>query len=686
MSLVTDVTPFPTRYLVCEELAKADRYDDVVTLLSRVTATSYDSPSLQMLTSAMVNADKRAGLKQLLAALPREVADKAFYRRARIGHAIRTGNPGAAENEIRGYLKLRPRSLEMHLQLMHVLFRQNKTEQLKKEVTRLALDFDGSPEDFMNYAQFKDTFGDWKEAHDLAYRTLLSRQNDSGVNMGYVALFLRPGHSKQLETSPKTVAENTAVRLVRDDKSQTIYIVEPEKRLRIAREYLAPDHRIAELLLGAEVGCEITLPDHTKAKITWIKPKALHALHIILETFENTFPDTAGFESVRVDPKKPDFEPVFARVRQRHDAIDRVIKIYESGHVPLALVARSLGSDRVETMLGMARSGHTIKVCEGTHEEREAAFAAIAKNEARGCVVDPVTLHVIRRLNLERAVEAVCGPIGVTAGTPLRIQQKIHDVEARIDEPDMSISWRDGHYFRTEVTPDEKREALEIFKADRAFLEESAAILPAEGTQDLQPDWKAITERFGRSFLDEPRAAQSSGRLLLCDDHMLRVMAQVEFGVPATWLQPVLMRVRDTGAVTSEEYRRALVAIADTRMSFVSIDGNILTQTLKGVIGHALPSDFVKLAQLLGGAKADLASHTNAALRCIKPTWPNESLSFTLRQAVVGELLNNLIKERPLEHVALILRTFEDFGSSDLRDMSFIGYLKDWVRGHFIPL
>jgi hypothetical protein len=454
----------------------------------------------------------------------------------------------------------------------------------------------------------------------------------------------------------------------------------------VAREYLAPDHRIAQLLLGTTVGQEITLPDHTNAKIGWIKPKTLHALHTILDSFENTFPDAEGFERVRIDTKKPDFEPILARVRERHDAIESMARSYDAGHLPLALVARALGSDPVETMLGLAENGHAIRVCEGTHQEREAAFAAIRSNGARGCVIDPLTLHVVRRLKLEKAITAVCGPIGLTARAPLRVQQKIHEAEERIDQPDMSIAYRNGQYYRMEVTPEEKRVALDLLREDRTWLEQVATILPADGTEDLGPEWKAITERFGRSFLDEARAAQSSGRLLLCDDHMLRVMAQIEFKVPATWLQPVLMRARDGGAMTAAEYIRALVTFADNKMSFISIDGTLLAETLAGAKGHHAPSDFVKLASLLGGAKADLPSHINAALRCIQVSWHDSRLSSTVRQAVVGDLLNNLIRERPVDHVSIILATFEDFGRMQLRDMAFKQYLTDWMRGHFIVL
>jgi hypothetical protein len=58
-------------------------------------------------------------LEQLPAPLP----DLPFYRSAQIALAIRSGEISSAEAGIRSYLALRPRRLEMHLQLMIALFR-----------------------------------------------------------------------------------------------------------------------------------------------------------------------------------------------------------------------------------------------------------------------------------------------------------------------------------------------------------------------------------------------------------------------------------------------------------------------------------------------------------------------------------------------------------------------------------
>jgi hypothetical protein len=72
----------------------------------------------------------------------------------------------------------------------------------------------------------------------------------------------------------------------------------------------------------------------------------------------------------------------------------------------------------------------------------------------------------VRRLKLEDAVTTVCGPIGTVENRIHRLTQQIYELEQNLDRADMSLSWSNGQTFRHEVTPDEKRAALETLMAE----------------------------------------------------------------------------------------------------------------------------------------------------------------------------------------------------------------------------
>jgi hypothetical protein len=185
--------------------------------------------------------------------------------------------------------------------------------------------------------------------------------------------------------------------------------------------------------------------------------------------------------------------------------------------------------------------------------------------------------------------------------------------------------------------------------------------------------------------VDDILAAQGSGRIFLSEDQALRAVAVAEFSVPSTWLQPVLMRGVDKGQLTRAQYAAALSALIDSGLDFISIDHETLLQTLRGVQSHVLPAAFSKLASRLGGKKADMPSHLAVAGRTIQATWRDESLSWTVRQAVVGTLLYELSKGRSLAEFAMLFGAFAGLGRQ-LGDPRFAEYLDAWARGHFIQV
>src|SRR5262249_19609428 len=157
-----------------------------------------------------------------------------------------------------------------------------------------------------------------------------------------------------------------------------------------------------------------------------------------------------GLERVPIQQGQPGaFQPIFDRVRNRHDAIQSVFDAYAAGGVPIAVAASSLGGgDSVVALLSLIESNRTVLVCEGTAEERQASFDAINANAGKGCVVDALTLHIIHALHLESAIRAVCGPIGIVERTDGRMQERIEELQAQLDEPDHSLIWRDGQIYR----------------------------------------------------------------------------------------------------------------------------------------------------------------------------------------------------------------------------------------------
>ena len=163
--------------------------------------------------------------------------------------------------------------------------------------------------------------------------------------------------------------------------------------------------------------------------------------------------------------------------RSRH--VTEQAKQYEMGHTFLGGLALATGVDPVEAMLGLSEVGVAFRVANGFHEEREAAFKAIKDNTKNGCFVDGPTFHIVRRLALEGVVTAVCGPIGVAQVTVDNLRARLQVLDEGRAQPVGTLAYVDGQLQMRETGRETIQSARETLRADIAWIEANAEVLPA---------------------------------------------------------------------------------------------------------------------------------------------------------------------------------------------------------------
>jgi hypothetical protein len=124
----------------------------------------------------------------------------------------------------------------------------------------------------------------------------------------------------------------------------------------------------------------------------------------------------------------------------------------------------------------------------------------------------------------------------------------------------------------------------------------------------------------------------------------------------------------------------------ESQFQFISISAQLLSSAVLGTNGHVLPAAFDKLAARIGGKTAELQSHASVAYRTAVAVWNDRSLTDTVRQAVVGRLLERLVDERTLPEVRAIICAWLQLENERSRNGSMVAYILDWLRGHFINL
>jgi hypothetical protein len=399
-----------------------------------------------------------------------------------------------------------------------------------------------------------------------------------------------------------------------------------------------------------------------------------------MEKFEQHFPMEDGLRRVQIDLSSAEpFEEMFESVRERHDSIQRVFDVMNESAIPIHVPAGVLRSDIIETRYGLHQAGKPYRVCQGTAPERGNAFAALRANEKHGCVVDALTLSLVRRLGVEHAVRDVCGSIGVTGSTREVYWRRIEEMK-EVGKPSTTLFWKNGYYYRHESTQEEWEQALQVREADLAWIDENATTVPAEGLADAPEELRRLNRAIGDNFIDDMLAAQGYKRLLLCQDQAYRAVAAQYLGLRATWLQPVLMAARDDGLLARVEYDKAILSLIDFGDEMVAIDSEVLVAAMDRQ--NEDPRRFERVVRLLGGPQAELVSHARVAADFLAHIWSERRWELATSQQT-SMVLENLIRGQDQWPIVvwLLRRIFRQrHGREDELDEYMLG----WLKGHFL--
>lgn len=681
-TLIKSDTSFYDRFLLAKKFEALGNHSDAADLLDDNVNTSCDSPALRTLLLALIHSDRRRRAYQLLSSLPEEITQQPLFLRAALSLHLRRGDYHAAERAADRLLQLSPNDLHTHLNRIDLWLRRRNDAAVKHFLATDVEKLEGSAEEFMRLAHLLDRYGFYERALRLAYRILLENRRQATIQLSYMGLLLRPGSSETISLDRKTIGLDTAFSIKNERGETETFVIEENEELRLTDETISPSHEFATVATGLCEGEKFIIADE-EWEIVSIKHKYLHALHTKMEHFERHFPQNGGLRRVIVEDDQgvTNVEPMLQQIKQRHDVIEHVFSVYDEQPLPLEIFSNYLGTDVIEAWYGLAQTDHKFKVCYGNLAERHTAMEAIEANEVAGCVVDALTLHIIRTLGVEDAVIKICGSIAATESTVDIFRLRREQILSYRGQPYSTVFWRDGQFFREEVTQEQLENMLARIEQELDWIEQNVEILPAESTQIIPEDANRIKDEYSHSFLDPLLAAQESGKLLLCEDQSYRQFGVIEFKVQASWLQPVLMRASETGMITQSRYSDAIYSLVAAGHNFTSLDAGILLH-----VARDMGKQFGIVANTLLTATADLDSHGRVIREFFQRIWDknypplNEqrATSFLLRRLCFGEWLKNFPDATPYEALSRFSDTFSN--------PYFENYLRNWQIGHVVPI
>lgn len=482
-----------------------------------------------------------------------------------------------------------------------------------------------------------------------------------------------------------SITKDTAVCILAEGGERRYRIAE-KKHVFFEDERVNLDSDLGGLLIGRQQGDKFKLKeDYINSKpieVRWIKHVYIDAFHRSLEQFNERFPRAHGLQRFTFDPNAIDpMEDMRTIIKVRAEADQRVLDEYRLKSIPLSFIAALIGKDPLDAWNGLRTVDMEFHVCRGLISEREEALQTIHNHNKKGCVLDAITLSMVHRLGVEKAVAAVCGPIHTPQSVVDLFASRSMEAKQNVARKRGFLGWREEHLFFEEYTEENMKYVAEEMEKESSWVKSVVRIATAMPKDDYLKEAKIIIEMVGHSICDPAVVADGNDLLLLSEDMGFRAWSEATFGIPTTWLQTVLVCAQSEGYLALEEYCEAINLLALSGHTYISLDPSCL-------MNQARKDDFSVTKELscllgrVGGASADLNRNSGVLSSFIDMLWQECFDNFKVKR-IVSEAYNTFAKGRQEDNrqiVSLILKRIR------VNRKIIVEHSLSWLIGHSIGM
>lgn len=685
---------FFTILQAADELLARGFYRECTDLLRDRVSLSKESPALSTLCDACLRGHLGSLANEIRDGMASEVKNSVFGWKFCANVAHLSGDVAKAVPLTRKLFEQNPRSISALDWYVKSLMRTNDRERIQRLIKDLDdWELSGTIQERRSYVNLLVFCGEIERARSYAYRLFCENQNDHrawmALSSSVLAFGRPPGTNDDLEVT--SVQENSTFEVVKPDGDKQSFTIETNQNLFPLRDGNIPlDHPVAQAALGKTQGDEFFWPFNMveRAKIESVKHKALAAFHLILARFEERFPEASGFKSVPVDLQREDgLDDMKAMLKQRADYSQSKAREYHEGSYPIYILGYHLGIDPIEALLGLkAECGFSPKVSSCSHADQDKASLALKQARKSGIIADASACYLMRRLELEEAVEQEFGPVGVTQETIDIFARRLQEAESSSffdtetgTRKAGSIAVRDGQIVLAVLTEEEINEKIDLMRSDLEWLKSECELVPAVAKVDPDDAVVRFRREQGGRFFDDIFAADGSGRVLISDDFHLRQWAEGLFQTRSAWIQALMFHLEGTKQLPIQTVVKSTIQLCNIGEEALSTNSErILTAAEMLLSGELSEADFTIFCSLLGQSGADMRLHVEVSILAIRGLWEIRSLA-PVRERATSIILRSLTRFQGGQ-TRVVLDTIQTL----LPDKRIRQYIAAWRIGHFL--
>ena len=646
---VTAATPVRDVMIAAEWMRHTRQWRPLLDLLRDRVLLDRDGFGLRWMIEAMAELNDREGLVAVFDVLPQSVSSADPLLEAKQGAFFNAGDLPTARAAADELVARRPDNVRQRLAWATILHRQGDRHEVEAWLDGPVETLDGDPQAMSELAFMMNGYGRTERARALAYQLARLHPGIAQIQTRFIGIMLGAKSDGDQGGVEVPVGVDSVFTVIDDKGGTRTYRIEGESGLPREPIDIDMDAPVAKAACGLTEGDQFAMDTGhlvpASLKVASSLHKHVYLLRELLETLDQRFPGHGMFTKVVFDPSTgTGMEEMTARLRQDREIAEGVLETYRENATPIRLLAPAIAQDVVEVYDRLVASGMVVHAASGGQRDQQAEEQAIVRNRRRGCLVDCITLELIRRMDLEDLAETILGPLHITQSTVDILASAVDRMRAGLGRTLGTMSESGGRPVAFVVHPITLDAGLEERRRSLDWACSVATVVTANGPRDLaasiHAQWPA---RIADAIADDMLAAAEHGLILLSEDLGYRRLSAMTAQVPNAGLQSLIAVARGAKAGDEDLTVRALARLAGSGHRVIRIGARDLLLALR--IDGGVPGDTLDaMSRALGGDHADPASHFGVASEFLEAVWPlpqmiahRATLAFRLaRQLLAG--------------------------------------------------
>jgi predicted nucleic acid-binding protein len=296
--------------------------------------------------------------------------------------------------------------------------------------------------------------------------------------------------------------------------------------------------------------------------------------------FNTRFPEEKALQGFEV--KDGDINPILKVIDQIAETIDNATNLYKESQAPMAIIPRLTGKQSFDVWAAFTQmSGVGIKISFGAPDDMKTEIATLEECLGGSTVIDIYPLFLLAYLDQLELLPRIFKKIYVHQSVMDELTETINDRKISVRTGVSTLAKIDGQHQMAKISPEQIQKTLDLLEKIRTFISSDPSVEVCGFSKDKPKEERTIVNALSGSTRDSVLLAQELKSHFYCDDRILRVVANKDYGLKSFSSQMFFILAHAKRFISLDKKFELQKRLLELNYEFVSIDAVFIFSQLK---------------------------------------------------------------------------------------------------------